>query len=177
MKLFKMKFAAQSYERIKDILQVRNEDDELFASFFTEQPAQPSPRFAGDGVRIRYFGHACLLIESKDVSILTDPMIGYKIENGIEHYSYADLPETIDYVVITHGHQDHCVFEVLLQLRHKIKNLIVPRGGGGSLADPSLKRVLQQIGFENVRELDELEASPYRERRLPDCRSSASTVI
>jgi L-ascorbate metabolism protein UlaG (beta-lactamase superfamily) len=158
--LFKMKSVGQSYERIKDILHISREDDALFSSMFTRQAAEPSPRFAGEGVRIRYFGHACLLIETKDVSILTDPMIGYGTNNGIEHYSYADLPETIDYVVITHTHQDHCAFEVLLQLRHKIRNLVVPRGNGGSLADPSLKLVLQQIGFDNVREIDELESIP-----------------
>ena len=49
------------------------------------------------------------------------------------------------------------MFETLLQLRHKIKNIIVPRNNGGGLADPSLKLILQSIGFSQVRELDELE--------------------
>src|SRR5262249_29168180 len=60
------------------------------------------------------------------------------------------------YVVITHNHQDHVLFETILQLRHKIKNIIVPRNGGGALQDPSLKLLLQNIGFKNVIELDEL---------------------
>jgi L-ascorbate metabolism protein UlaG (beta-lactamase superfamily) len=49
------------------------------------------------------------------------------------------------------------MFETLLQLRHKIKTLVVPRSRGGVLADPSLKMVLQSIGFKNVREIDEME--------------------
>jgi hypothetical protein len=49
------------------------------------------------------------------------------------------------------------MFETLLQLRHKIKNVIVPKNNGGGLADPSLKLVLRNIGFTNVSELDEME--------------------
>ena len=50
------------------------------------------------------------------------------------------------------------MFESLLQLRHKIKNVVVPRNGGGSLEDPSLKLVLQNTGFNNVIEVDELDS-------------------
>lgn len=156
--LFKMKSVAGSYERIRDLLQVDDADESLFASFFTEAAPPPAPRFAGEGVRIRYFGHACLLIETEEVTILTDPVIPYKIDNGITRLSYADLPETLDYVLVTHNHQDHCMLESLLQLRHKIKHLVVPRSAGGTLADPSLKWALRQAGFDRVIEVDELES-------------------
>ena len=63
----------------------------------------------------------------------------------------------IDYVVITHNHQDHLLFETLLQLRHKIGTILVPRNGLGTLADPSLKLTLEAVGFRNVRELSDLE--------------------
>jgi L-ascorbate metabolism protein UlaG (beta-lactamase superfamily) len=49
------------------------------------------------------------------------------------------------------------MFETLLQLRHKVKNVIVPKSNGGGLADPSLKMVLQKIGFRRTMEIDELE--------------------
>lgn len=49
------------------------------------------------------------------------------------------------------------MYETLLQLRHKIKEIIVPKNGGGGLADPSLKLALRYTGFKNVRELDEME--------------------
>lgn len=49
------------------------------------------------------------------------------------------------------------MLESLLQLRHKLGTVVVPRSNGGSLVDPSMKLMLQQIGFNNVRELDELE--------------------
>jgi L-ascorbate metabolism protein UlaG (beta-lactamase superfamily) len=157
--LFKTKDIPQPYSHIKEMLNIKDEDDELFSTFFTEQAPRKNNPYAGDGVRIRYFGHACLLIESKETSILTDPIISYAYDGELTRYDFADLPESIDYVLITHNHQDHCMFETLLQLRHKIKNLIVPKNSGG-LADPSLKLVLQNIGFNNVREIDEMESIP-----------------
>lgn len=50
------------------------------------------------------------------------------------------------------------MFETLLQLRHKIGEIIVPKNSGGGLADPSLKHILSNIGFKRVREIDEMES-------------------
>lgn len=155
--LFKMKVEPRPLAYIKDVLQVNEAEEKNFSSFFTTEPPARRERYAGDDVRIRYFGHACVLFETKDVSILTDPLISYKYNDGIQRYTYEDLPETIDYIVITHNHQDHCMFETLLQLRHKTRNVIVPKNNGGTLADPSLKMVLRNIGFTRVTEIDEME--------------------
>jgi L-ascorbate metabolism protein UlaG (beta-lactamase superfamily) len=157
--LFRMKQTPRTYEWIKEALGVRDEDDALFSTFFTaEAPPAPPSTYDVDGVRVRYFGHACVLIETREASILTDPVISYPFPGGSSRYTLADLPATIDYVLITHSHQDHCMLEPLMQLRHRIKNLIVPKNSSGFLADPSLKLVLQQIGFNQVREIDEMEA-------------------
>ena len=96
-------------------------------------------------------------MEARGVSILFDPLLSYEYDSKTPRYTYKDLPESIDYVAITHNHQDHVVFETLLQLRHKVKCVIVPPSGGGELQDPSLKLILRQIGFTNVIELDEME--------------------
>ena len=155
--LFKMKVAPRPIGYIQDVLQVREADAETLSSLFTSEAPARASHYAGDVPRIRYFGHACLLFETKGVSILTDPVISYKYDGGIQRYTFGDLPETIDYILITHNHQDHCMFETLLQLRHKTKHVIVPKNNGGSLADPSLKLVLRQIGFTQVMEIDEME--------------------
>lgn len=155
--LFKMKVAPQPYESIKERLGVEAKDDALFSSFFTRTPPEAPPGYCGDDIRVRYFGHACVLIESKNVSVMIDPLISYKYDGGIYRYTFADLPEQIDYVLITHGHQDHFMFETLLQLRNKIKHLIVPKSAGDGWLDPSLKLLLKSLGFRNVTELDELE--------------------
>jgi L-ascorbate metabolism protein UlaG (beta-lactamase superfamily) len=107
---------------------------------------------------MRYFGHACILLETKDISILVDPLISYYgYESTVAHFSDIDLPDEIDYVLITHNHQDHILFETLLPLRHKIKNIIVPRTTSGALQDPNLKLTFNNAGFRNVIEIDEME--------------------
>ncbi|HYP25736.1 MAG TPA: MBL fold metallo-hydrolase [Blastocatellia bacterium] len=156
--LFSMKCLPKPYGHIKERLGVDGADDGLFASFFTGERQQACSRFDGPGVRVRYFGHACLLVESGGVSVLTDPVISYRYDSPVSRYTFADLPDRIDHVLITHNHQDHCMLETLIQLRHKVKNVIVPRNNGGGLADPSLKLMLQRIGFKNVTEIDEMES-------------------
>jgi L-ascorbate metabolism protein UlaG (beta-lactamase superfamily) len=156
--LFKMRSEPRSAGFITELLGVSADDAERFNEFFTTNAAPPSQRYTGEGVRIRYFGHACVLFESRNVSILIDPLVGYAYPGSSNRYTLVDLPDVIDYVVITHNHQDHCMFETLLQLRHKIKHIIVPKNNGGGLADPSLKLVLRTIGFQHVSEIDEIES-------------------
>ena len=132
----------------------------LLRSFFlTEKPTPPEKRhYSGQGFRLRYFGHACILLQSNDVSILIDPFLANSDQYTGKRYSYEDFPETIDYVLITHSHQDHCNLETLLQLRHKIKHIIVPVNNGGFLADPSIQKMLRQSGFNQVNTLGEFES-------------------
>ncbi|MBA2674917.1 MBL fold metallo-hydrolase [Ramlibacter sp.] len=131
------------------------------ADFFTaDAPARSYTPSAAGEVRVRYFGHATVLLEHEGVSLLTDPSIGYPMQGGIDRFSYADLPDKLDYVLITHNHQDHAMFETLLQLRHRIGTIVVPRTNGGTLQDPSLKFALVHAGFDSVVELDELESLP-----------------
>jgi L-ascorbate metabolism protein UlaG (beta-lactamase superfamily) len=156
--LFKMKLQPQPFDYIRELLKVENGAAEQLSTFFNTEGPRKAGRYAGDGVRIRYFGHACLLIETRDVSIMIDPVISYENGKGIDRYTYADVPDRLDYVLITHNHQDHCMFETLLQLRHRIRNIVVPKSSGGVLADPSLKLILKNIGFSQVTEIDEMEA-------------------
>jgi len=131
---------------------------EALGRLFTEEaPPPPRPRYAGPGVRVRYFGHASVLVESRSASVMFDPIVPYKHGAGMARYSFDDLPETIDYVVITHNHQDHVLLETLLQLRHRVKNVVVPGSNTGSLADPSLRMLLRTLGFRSVIGLADLE--------------------
>jgi L-ascorbate metabolism protein UlaG (beta-lactamase superfamily) len=155
--LFKMKHTPQPLGHAVEALGINATDAELFSTLFTEEPPAPPDKFTGEGVRIRYFGHACILVESANTSILCDPVISYPCATGLPRYCLSDLPDHIDYALITHNHQDHCMFETLLQLRHKIGTIIVPKNNGGWLVDPSLKLVLQNVGFPQVREIDEME--------------------
>lgn len=156
--LFRMKRSPRTFSSIKEALELPDEDDEQLRTFLTPEPPPPYGPYTGPGVRWRYFGHACILAETAGFSILLDPVLSYTYESDISRYTYDDLPDVIDYVLITHNHQDHILFETMLQLRHKIGTIVVPRSGGGALQDPSLQLLLREIGFKNVIELDEMES-------------------
>lgn len=159
-----MKRQAHSYNDIKEKLSISPAEEPLFQSLFTTEPPQPYQPYTGDKVRMRYFGHACILVETNGISILLDPLIsyyGYQTEVG--RYSDVDLPDVIDYVLITHNHQDHILFETLLPMRHRIKHLVVPATTSGSLQDPSLKLMFEAIGFDQVVEIHHLETVKFED--------------
>jgi L-ascorbate metabolism protein UlaG (beta-lactamase superfamily) len=156
--LAKMKRNAKPFSYIKKLFSINEKDEVLFASFFTEEAPPVYEKYTGDKLRMRYFGHACILVETKDVSILVDPLISYYGYNqDVEHYSDCDIPDVLDYVLITHNHQDHILFETLLPLRHKIKKLVIPKTTSGSLQDPNLRLMFEELGFDNIIELGEME--------------------
>lgn len=155
--LARMKRYPGSVDDLSTKLNLNQEQKKLFETFFTDEKPEPYKKYIGDKVRMRYFGHACIFIETKDLNILIDPLISYYgYPSEVHHFSDYDLPDEIDYVLITHNHQDHILFETLLPLRHRIKNIVVPRSGGG-LQDPKLKLMFNKIGFNNVIEIDEME--------------------
>src|SRR5688572_782414 len=132
--LAKMKREPQTLNYIKTLLGIAPEQEPLFETFFTETPHPVYDKYTGDKIRMRYFGHACIMIETKEVSILADPLISYYgYHSDIEHFSDCDLPDVIDFVLITHNHQDHILVETLVPLRRKTKNTLVPRTCRGRL--------------------------------------------
>ncbi len=159
--LFQLKTKSACFAEIKDQLDLNDADGRVFRGFLGQRPARKYERYEGKGARWRYFGHACILVEAGGTSILTDPVLSYTYENNISRYTYEDLPEVIDCVLITHNHQDHLLFETLLQLRSKIRTIVVPKNAGGALQDPSMKLILEQCGFKNVVEMEEMEEAQF----------------
>lgn len=160
--LFALKSTPAKFSDIRDMLEINEESDaELLTTLLTPSPPKPYQKYEGSGVRWRYFGHACILLESGGKSMLFDPVLSYTYESSVSRYTYEDLPEHIDMVLITHNHQDHVLFETLLQLRSRIGTLVVPRNGASGMQDPSLKLLLQTLKFQNVVELSELESLPF----------------
>jgi len=161
--MFRLKSAPRPCGAVQDLLAPRATNAKALCSLVTSEPPPPYEPYTGRGVRWRYFGHACILIETNGISLLFDPVLSYTYESAISRYTYLDLPDRIDYVFITHNHQDHVLFETLLQLRHRIGTLVVPRNGGATLPDPSMKLLLQHCGFASVIELGEMETLPIRD--------------
>lgn len=157
---FRLNSAPQPLGYIRELLGLPTSSDKTLLSLLSEEPAVIPPEdWNGEEARVRYFGHACVLVEWKGVSILTDPYIGaVPLAGGINRLTYNDLPEKVDYVLITHNHHDHFCLETLLRLRHKIGCLVVPRSSGFFYGDLSLKLLAQKAGFNNVVELDCMES-------------------
>lgn len=165
--LAKMRRVPQALDYIESLVPLKPGQRELFETLFTTEAPAPYEKYTGDKIRMRYFGHACILVETKDLSILVDPLISYYgYHSDVEHFSDADLPDTIDYVLITHNHQDHVLFETLLSLRYRIKNIIVPRTNSGKLEDPDLKLMFNNIGFHNVTAIEELETIHFSDAAI-----------
>jgi L-ascorbate metabolism protein UlaG (beta-lactamase superfamily) len=156
---FKLDVEPQPVGRIMEILGLDATGRDRLSPLLSNEPLQPAERWNEHRIRVRYFGHACVLIEWNGISILSDPWIGVlSDEREVDRLSYKDLPEKIDFVVITHGHHDHFVPETLLRLRHRIGCLVVPRAIGMFHADPSLKLMARRLGFQYVIELDSMES-------------------
>jgi L-ascorbate metabolism protein UlaG (beta-lactamase superfamily) len=156
--LYRLDFEAQPLGHIRELLGLNAAQDELLLPLLTEAAAPPQETWNGTKPRVRYVGHACVLIEWKGVSILTDAFIPVMpVEGGLSRLTFQGLPRKIDYVLITHNHQDHFSFEALLRLRHRTGCLVVPKTFGISYGDVSLKLMMQTIGFKNVLEMDTFE--------------------
>lgn len=158
--LFRAREKAISEEELEEIFHMGSGQKELFKSFFTENsPSLPKDRnYKEEGIRVRYFGHACVLLETKSVSILLDPVISYQVaETKVPRYTLYDLPDHIDFVLLTHNHQDHFMLETLLQLRHKIGTVVFPSNNKGALEDPSIRLMLEHLGFSSLVELNDMQ--------------------
>ena len=155
--LFTLRRQGARLSKVRELFDSSKACDAMTQSLLTSQAPVPRERYSGAGIRWRYFGHACVLVETERCSILTDPVISYGYETKLKRYGYGDLPDTIDYVLLTHNHQDHVMFETLLQLRNRIRRIIVPSSSSGCLQDPSLKLILKHCGFKGVIEATEME--------------------
>lgn len=160
--LFALDCAPQPLTRIREILGTDEDDDAQLLKHFTSDPPAIPEQWASRTIRIRYIGHACVLLEWNGISIMTDPYVGVRpTEGGMTRFSYGDLPEKIDFALVTHNHQDHFALETLLRLRHRIGCLVVPKSAGMLYGDMSLRLMTQKLGFKRVVEMDSMESLPF----------------
>ena len=131
--------------------------ERLFEFFSECAPHRNQPHYLEEDIRVRYFGHACVLLQAPKVSILVDPMFAFGHEEEEATLTFDDLPDFIDYVFITHNHHDHFSPEMLLQLRARLGRILVPRNNSGNLADPSMRLTLRALGFDNVTVMEPLD--------------------
>ncbi|SCF97909.1 MBL fold metallo-hydrolase [Streptomyces sp. Ncost-T10-10d] len=153
--LFKARVHGTTLAHLREALELDDAQAAQLAGMLSDRPSLAEDRHIESGGRIRYFGHACLVLQTPEAAIVTDPFISADSTAG-DRYTLDDLPDYIDLVVITHGHQDHIVLETLLQLRGRLGAIVVPRSSRGNLADPSMALLLRHQGF-NVIEVDDFD--------------------
>jgi len=115
-----------------------------------EPPRRRTPQVTEEGVRLRHFGHACVLVQTAKTSVLFDPLPAWDANQPGGSLTFDDLPDHIDYIYITHNHQDHFCPETLLQLRHRVGKVLIPRSNPSNIADPSMRLILERMGFRSV---------------------------
>jgi L-ascorbate metabolism protein UlaG (beta-lactamase superfamily) len=157
--LFRARVHGTPLSRLQEALELDDgQTARLDSLLLAPEPDLASDRHIDSGGRIRYFGHACLVLQTPQAAIVTDPFMSAD-HTAAGRYTYRDLPDHIDLVLITHGHQDHIVLESLLQLRGRVDAVVVPRSSRGNLCDPSLALCLRNAGLPTIEvdDFDEVE--------------------
>lgn len=134
---------------------------------FVANKAYPLPVLAPDKKAVvTFINHATLLLQLKDLNVLTDPVFSEKIGPvqllGIKRVrgpglKIEELPK-IDVIIISHNHYDHMDLESLKILDEKFHPLfLVPLGD---------EKLLKEAGIQNVREMDWWEEQVIREHKI-----------
>lgn len=101
---------------------------------------------SSEACAVTWIGHSTFLIESHDISILTDPIFGdlplfrRQLPPGI---ALSEMP-AVDYILISHNHRDHMdAFSLKFFKRYEHTHFLVPQGD---------KAWFTRRGFKNVSE-------------------------
>ncbi|MFN3427381.1 MAG: MBL fold metallo-hydrolase [Candidatus Thermochlorobacter sp.] len=112
-------------------------------------------------MKVTHIAHACMLIESNGVRLLTDPWLegptffGSWWQFPPPKLTVADIAP-VDCIYISHSHRDH-QHEPTLRLFDKNTPILIPY-----LSDQEQHRELQAMGFKNIIELDHKEKFQFK---------------
>lgn len=97
---------------------------------------------------ITYVGHATLLLQFREICILTDPNFDDKLGHFLPRVTHPGIKLTelprIDAILLTHAHADHLSFRSLRALPAEIP----------TLAPAAITRWLQRSGISSARGID-----------------------
>lgn len=104
---------------------------------FTNNPSQAVDSL----VHLTWYGHSAFLLETQNVRILIDPMLGdvaSPTSMGSKRFEYQQpIPieriENIDVVLISHDHYDHLDYPTIQKIKEEVSHFITPLGVGSHL--------------------------------------------
>lgn len=112
-------------------------------------------------MKIEYVCHACMVIETEDMRIATDPWFAGAANCGQWHVFpkpvNSEKLDDIDAILISHGHEDHLHEETLRSLP-KTARVFYPYSFFGGA-----KEYIESIGFQNV-----MEAITFKKYKISD---------
>lgn len=101
-------------------------------------------------MKVEYICHACLLIDTGDLKIVTDPWFKGPAYSGQWHVFpkpvRLDALDAVDVILISHGHEDHLHEPTLKSLQTRARVFYPHSWFGGT------KEFIRGMGFEDVRE-------------------------
>ena len=107
-------------------------------------------------MRVTYLGQACTLIDTGGVRILTDPWLTEGAYFGTWHHTHIlaeagvspeTVPKDVDYIFLSHEHEDHLDPETLRHFRRDIPILIC------KFPTSKFRHHLESLGLTGIREL------------------------
>jgi L-ascorbate metabolism protein UlaG (beta-lactamase superfamily) len=168
--LFRSRVRGTTLNRLREMLELDDEEAAALSRLLADKPDLSADRHIDSGARIRYFNHACLVMQTPEAAIITDPWVNADA-SATDRFTYRDLPDHIDLALISHGHQDHIVLETLLALRGRIGRVVVPRSSRGNMSDPSIGLYLSHLGLPVV------EVDDFSEVEFPGGKVTATPFL
>ena len=110
--------------------------------------------------KVTYLGHAGVLLENKDLTLLQDPWL-----NGPSHFnSWYHFPISIpinkihnpSHIYVSHSHQDHLSKETLNKVDKKT-TIIIADVDEEFKGQPPVRKQIEQLGFRKIIELGNFE--------------------
>ena len=101
------------------------------------------------GITIEFLGHSGFVIRNGVVSVAIDP------------YNVSPSVEKVDYILITHGHSDHCSIKDIQHLSRKGTVVVAPAD-----SQSTITRVTE-IHMETIEQGDELDLGKLKVEAVP----------
>ena len=141
------------FQNLEPTLQFTSDDNILktaYHYFFPDvqdlNPSTPIPAVQTDlqslpNNAMVWLGHSSYLLNVNNTRVLVDPVFHsaspfsfmVKPFKATYNYSSADMPDSIEVLVLTHDHWDHLDYTAMKELKSRIQHVVCPLGVGAHL--------------------------------------------